>query len=241
MEAVLMERVQEAGFLCPDACVAWLAREQCHFAEEITFGQFDDLDFGVPFSDCDFALADQVEAIPGVSLADDLVTWSIVFDVEFVGHAGEGSGGDAIEDFAFGEHLGDDCCFFDQCIASDRAIDEGQDTVGHVEDTVIVGNDDDGGLFFSGEFLEQFDNGPPALFIEGGRRFVGQDQSRLVDESASDCNALFLSTGELFWSVEQSVFETDGSKDFFGVKCLFVCGPVGVAQFDRHADVLGGI
>ncbi len=25
MEAVLVERVQEAGFLCPDACVAWLA------------------------------------------------------------------------------------------------------------------------------------------------------------------------------------------------------------------------
>jgi len=79
------------------------------------------------------------------------------------------------------------------------------------------------------------------LFIEGGRRFVGQDQSWLVDESASDCDALFLSTGELFWSVVQSVFETDGSKNFFGGKCLFLCGPMGVAQFDRHAHVLGGV
>ena len=157
------------------------AQEQTLAAEEISFGQFDDLDFGDPFSDCNFALADQVEAIAGVTLADDLVTWSVVFDVEFVGYAGEGSWGDAIEDFAFREHLGDDCCFFDQCIATDRAIDEGQDTVGHVEDTVIVGDDDDGGLFFAGEFLEQFDDGPPALFIEGGRRFVGQDQSWLVD------------------------------------------------------------
>ena len=36
----------------------------------------------------------------------------------------------------------------------------------------------------------------------------------------------------------QSVFQADGSEDFFCGKCLFVCGPVGVAQFDGHTNVL---
>jgi hypothetical protein len=61
----------------------------------------------------------------------------------------------------------------------------------------VVGDHDDGGVVFLRDLLQQADDLEPALGVERGGRFVGEDDRRLVGESTRDGDSLLLAAGEL--------------------------------------------
>ena len=77
------------------------------------------------------------------------------------------------------------------------AVLEMQDAICDVENTVVVGDEDDARPLFSGELLNQISDIAARVLVERGRGLVGQDDFRLVDERAGDRHALTLAAREL--------------------------------------------
>src|ERR1039458_626703 len=60
----------------------------------------------------------------------------------------------------------------------------------------VVRSNDQRGLFFDAEILEQLDDFTTGVRIEIAGRFIGQEQFRLVDERAGDGHALLFAAGD---------------------------------------------
>jgi hypothetical protein len=77
------------------------------------------------------------------------------------------------------------------------------DSVAHVESAVsagsqlsVVGHDDERLFFLTHEAQEQIDNRAAGRAVEVSRRLVGEDDSRIIDQGASNCDALLLATAQ---------------------------------------------
>ncbi len=55
-----------------------------------------------------------------------------------------------------------------------------------------MGDHDHGHALLRGQLVHVVDNGPGPGFVHGGRGFVGQDQTRLMNQGAQDGHALAL-------------------------------------------------
>ena len=65
-----------------------------------------------------------------------------------------------------------------------------------LDDAHVVGGDDHGGTFVV-ELRQQLDDLDAVAVVEVARGLVGEEQRRIVDERAADCDALLLSAAQL--------------------------------------------
>ena len=69
-----------------------------------------------------------------------------------------------------------------------------------------VGDENIGQREFALEFLQQKENLRADGNIEGGNRFIGNDELWLEDQSASNADALALAAGEFVWIPRHGIF-----------------------------------
>jgi hypothetical protein len=93
-------------------------------------------------------------------------------------------------------------CWHRRAVMRYPPVFHGEDAVGEVENTVIMGDNDDGAVFGQSDFAQQVHHPAAGLGIKRGGRLVTDDQPRIVDQRAGDGDALLLParerTGELF-------------------------------------------
>ncbi len=121
----------------------------------------------------------------------------------------------------------------------DTTIFHVDDAVGIVEDSVVVGDHEDGRLALVGEFANEFDDLLAHLFIEGGCGLVSEEDIGVADESAGDGDALFLSAGELTGIMVDTLTQADEFEDVLASCFCFGTVPFAV-DVEAHADVLHG-
>ena len=98
----------------------------------------------------------------------------------------------------------------------DAAVDEVDTTVGFDGDFFAVGDENDGGFFFSGELGDEIDDHGAGGGVEIAGGFVGEKDRGLVDEGTGEGGSLELSTGKLVGAMVGAVGELDGFKEIVG-------------------------
>ena len=98
----------------------------------------------------------------------------------------------------------------------DATVDEVDTTVGFDGDFFAVGDENDGGFFFSGELGDEIDDHGAGGGVEIAGGFVGEKDRGLVDEGTGEGGSLELSTGELVGAMVGAVGELDGFKEIVG-------------------------
>jgi len=121
-------------------------------------------------------------------------------------------------------------------IQADAAVFHVEDAVGDVEDAVVVGDHQDGAAAAAGEFLEEVDDIATGLAIEGGGRFVGEDEFRIGDECSGDGDALFLAAGNFRGEIVEPFAEADAGENFRGSAPYLVGGDFRM-KLKHHFDI----
>lgn len=184
------------------------------------------------------AVGDDVEFIADFALADDIGAGGEILLIHLLRDIGEIGGRHVLEDGAFFKNGADDHVLLHADVGDNVTVDHVHEAVGHAEDAVVVGHDHDGGAIFVREFAEEGDDVGPAVFIEGGGGFVGEDEAGAVDERAADGDALALAAGEVAGFVIYAFGEAEGGEGGIGEGVAFGRGDIG--EFDGHLDVLAG-
>ena len=70
-------------------------------------------------------------------------------------------------------------------VGSYAAVEQIDDSVGAIEDAIVVSDDQDGALLVARQLLQQIDDGGAGLAVEGRGRLVSQDDRRPADRGAS--------------------------------------------------------
>lgn len=238
LKLILFKTVQRAGLGGGYGGVSRLAVQERHFAEEVTLGENSQL-FSCAI-DPNFTVADQIELVSHVTFSDDHLSCSEVLWPKVIDHFCEASGSQVFEDFALGQHLADEGGFLDEDIASYVSIDQVDDTICHVQDSVVVSDDDDGGLVFASALLEQLHHSSTTAFVQGGGGLVGQYQFGSVHQAAGNGHSLFLTTGKLFRFMVDSLTQSNGLQHLLAPQGLSFARAVRFYQFEGHANILGG-
>ena len=89
------------------------------------------------------------------------------------------------------------------------------------------------------EFAELFPDRMPDVRIKPGRRFIEDQNPRLVDQPAGDHQAALHATGERFNPDVAFVFEFDKADQFIGAPFRFVAGDAEIAGINEQvvADI----
>lgn len=101
--------------------------------------------------------------------------------------------------------------------------DEVELAVAHLDDFInvfdhaqVAGDHDAGAILFVNEAGEGFDDLEGAFGVEGGSGFVGEDDGGVVDEGASNGDALALAARELAGEVVHAVGQAEAGEQFAG-------------------------
>jgi hypothetical protein len=98
----------------------------------------------------------------------------------------------------------------------DATVDEGDPAIGGSGNFFAVGDENDGGFFFSGELGDEIDDHGAGRGVEIAGGFVGEKDRGLVDEGTGEGGSLELSTGQLVGAMVGAVGELDGFKEIVG-------------------------
>ena len=100
-----------------------------------------------------------------------------------------------------------------------------------------MGDDDDGDAQALVDVLEQFQDGFRRLRVQGGRRFVAEQDLRVAGQGAGNADTLFLAALELGRVIAGPVAEADQVQK----RCDFLFDDVfrGPNQFQREGNVFG--
>ena len=82
-----------------------------------------------------------------------------------------------------------------------HAVFDIEDAVEDIEGAGVVGDNEDAGVPFVGDFGEEIHDLPAKGAIEGSRGFVGEDKARVVGQGTGDGDALLFATREGVWEV----------------------------------------
>src|ERR1044071_4680248 len=82
-------------------------------------------------------------------------------------------------------------------VVDDAAVFDADDSIGLVDDALIVRREDESGALLLFELLHPLDDRVPVLRIEVRRRLVGEHEARLRHERARDRDALTLPARQL--------------------------------------------
>src|SRR6185436_16378200 len=80
----------------------------------------------------------------------------------------------------------------------------------------MVVRDQDKGFALAMKFVEQVEYLRAGCRIEVARRFIGEDDKRIVDEGTGDGDALLLPAGKFKWFVFEPVAEPDPAGELLG-------------------------
>lgn len=94
-------------------------------------------------------------------------------------------------------------------IRYDPSVFQRQDSVGAVEDAIVVGDQKRRQSSRGAEAAEEVDHFRRAVLVECRCRFVSQEQGGISDKRASDRNALFLATGKVGGQIVDTVGQSD--------------------------------
>jgi hypothetical protein len=239
-EVVFAQRVEHARLACDQCRISTFVGDQRRLAEVLAFLQHGHLALlrAVVDQHVDAARADEIEQVAFVPLADHHLALVGLVDHHLVGHLGERVRREVGEQREVFEEIADDGRFLDRDVRLDVALDHVDDAVGDVEDAVVVRDDDDRAAFVAGEFLKERHHFAARFFVERGRRFVGEDQLRFVDQPAGDGHALLLPAGERFGFVVDAVPKPEPREQ----RSDPAFGDHGIEahEFRGHVDVLIG-
>jgi hypothetical protein len=98
----------------------------------------------------------------------------------------------------------------------DAAVDEVDTTVGFDGDFFAVGDENNGGFFFSGELGDEIDDHGAGGGVEIASGFVGEKDRGLVDQGTGEGGALKLASGKLMRPVMGAVAEADRGEELAG-------------------------
>jgi hypothetical protein len=98
----------------------------------------------------------------------------------------------------------------------DATVDEGDPAIGGSGNFFAVGDENNGGFFFSGELGDEIDDHGAGGGVEIAGGFVGEKDRGLVDEGTSEGGSLELSAGKLVGAMVGAVGELDGFKEIVG-------------------------
>jgi len=104
----------------------------------------------------------------------------------------------------------------DALIDGEVAVDEFDAAVGLLGDIGVVGNHENG-MAGAVEFAEEADDDFFVGFVEITGGLVGQDELGLIDERASDGDALLFTAGKLRRKVSEAMAEADALESFPGL------------------------
>jgi len=102
-------------------------------------------------------------------------------------------------------------------VVDDSAVDDPDDSVAPAGDLGVVGADEEAGLFLGRNFPHEVDQLHGCFAVEVAGGFVGENQSRVVDESSRHGYTLFLAAGESRGPETCPVTQTDAVEQIFGV------------------------
>ncbi len=167
-EVVLAHAEQFDVFQGHDRGVARYVEQQGGFAEEIALAE---LGHGLGAAlrgahHIDASGPDQVKLFARIALPEYDSPGGVFLPFHSVGRVGQcargqlGEGGDVFEELAdLSRHL-------DHHVGLDSAVDHGHDSVGHIENAVVVGDHEDRGALLAHVLLEQRDDLAPGLLVE---------------------------------------------------------------------------
>jgi hypothetical protein len=124
-------------------------------------------------------------------------------------------------------------------------VEGGETSIFHVHDPIrifvdarIMGDDQDAAIFIEYFLLDESDDHPPGVTVQGGGRFVENQNLRTADDRARDGDALLLPAGKFDGQNLAPVFQSDDLKGLARFRNGFV--PVALLQDQWNGDVLGG-
>ena len=98
----------------------------------------------------------------------------------------------------------------------DATVDEGDSAIGGSGNFFAVGDENDGGFFFSGELGDEIDDHGAGGGVEIAGGFVGEKDRGLVDQGTGEGGALKLASGKLMRPVMGAVAEADRGEELAG-------------------------
>jgi hypothetical protein len=98
----------------------------------------------------------------------------------------------------------------------DATVDEGDSAIGGSGNFFAVGDENDGGFFFSGELGDEIDDHGAGGGVEIAGGFVGEKDGGLVDQGAGEGGPLELASGKLMRPVMRAIAQADGGEKFTG-------------------------
>jgi hypothetical protein len=101
-------------------------------------------------------------------------------------------------------------------VGNDDPVLDLDDPVGPGFEARVVGHADDGGAVFGGGAAQQADDHLAVLAVEGGGRFVGEQDLGILGQGAGDGDALLLAARQDRWALVQTVGQPDLGQGFGG-------------------------
>jgi len=98
----------------------------------------------------------------------------------------------------------------------DATVDEGDPAIGGSGNFFAVGDENDGGFFFSGELGDEIDDHGAGGGVEIAGGFVGEKDGGLVDQGAGEGGALELASRKLMRPVMGAIAKADGREKLTG-------------------------
>ena len=123
-------------------------------------------------------------------------------------------------------------------IGHDPAVDHVDQTVGRIDDPVVVGNHHYGCAVIDRGLLEQIDDVHCRILVESRGRLVGEDQPWPIDESAADRDPLALAARQEPRLVVDAVAEPQPLQDPGAALPHVAQFPI--SELRRHLDVFIG-
>jgi len=71
------------------------------------------------------------------------------------------------------------------------------DTVGVVENAVVMGDNEHGAVLTAGDMLEELHDNMTVMGVQSSGRFIADDQAWLMHERTGDCDTLLLAARKL--------------------------------------------
>ncbi len=93
------------------------------------------------------------------------------------------------------------------------AVFEGNDTIGDIENAIVVSHQQDGAALAFRKVVNVFDHLASRCPIKRGCGFIGQNDLRFANEGAGDRHALLLPAGDLRRVVIDAIAQTDRFQD----------------------------
>src|SRR5271165_4039654 len=140
----------------------------------------------------DRAVGNQEELFACLALTDDDVADDELTLRHFLGNIGQLYGSEVLERINRLQEFANPHCVMQYHVGSDPAVDHMNETIGLLDDSVVVGNHNNGRTVFDRGFLQKIDDIAGRILVESSSRLIGKNQLGAIYQCAGDGDALAL-------------------------------------------------